>query len=626
MIKQTLLLTVCALACLGLAVDAESPPMDVLKTTPLGQVQEGGYLGQRIDVCITNRVMAQDVDYLVNVFTRRNETRLWQTEFWGKWITSAIAAYQYAPRPEYLTLIKHAVTKLIATQTPDGYIGNYADKAHLGEWDIWGRKYTLLGLIAYYDLTADDEVLKAARHLADHLLTEVGPGKADIIKTGNYWGMPSCSILEPIILLYRRTGDVRYLDFAQYIVGRIESDGAPQLIKQALAGVHVADRYTAYSKPVAWNYPRKAYEMMSCYEGILELYRITGNPDYRKAVEQAVDDIIATELFITGSGSLHEGWFHGKKYQMLAAEHTQETCVTMTWMKLLQQMMRLTGNAKYADHFEISLYNALMAAMAPDGSTFSKYTVTVGTREAYPGQCNMTIHCCTANGPRALLLAPAVTVMQGEDRIVINLYNASTARVNLGAQPVEIVQATTYPVSDQIEITVNPAAPVVFTLGLRIPAWSEQNALTINGQSEPAPVKGTYQNLHRRWTKGDKVVLRLDLHGRVLAMGRYHAIVRGPVVLARDMRFADGDVDEVVEPHSRDGFIKLTPVAQPPATMWMAYRALFQEGVNRENHQKDNVWLNLCDYASAGNTWKEDSRYRVWLETPFTAEKYADEK
>ena len=626
MIQRALWLPICSLVTLGFAVGGETAPADILQTTPLGQVQERGYLGQQIDRCVTNRVMAQDVDYLVNVFTQRNEVRLWQTEFWGKWITSAIAAYRYEPRPEYLARIKEAVAKLIATQTPDGYIGNFADNAHLGEWDIWGRKYTLLGLLAYYDLTTDAEALKAARRLADHLLTEVGPGKADIVKTGNYWGMPSCSILEPIILLYRRTHDARYLDFANYIVERIESEGAPRLIKQALAGVHVADRYTGDPKKVAWNYARKAYEMMSCYEGILEIYRVTGNPDYLKVVELAVDDIIATELFITGSGSLHEGWFHGRKYQMLAAEHTQETCVTMTWMKLLQQMLRLTGNAKYADQFEVSLYNALMAAMAPDGSTFSKYTVTVGTREAYPGQCNMTIHCCTANGPRALLLAPAVAVMQGPERIVINLYNESTARVKVGAQPVEIIQTTTYPVSDQIEITVNPAAPVAFTLGLRIPDWSVQNKLTINGQSVSAPVQGTYADLHRTWAKGDKVVLKLDLRGRILELGRFHAVVRGPIVLARDTRFADGAVDEVVEPRGKDGYIQLVPVAEHPTAIWMTYKALFKVGVNRENHQKDNVWLNLCDYASAGNTWGADSRYRVWLEAPFTAEKYADEK
>ena len=95
-----------------------------------------------------------------------------------------------------LSIIQGAVSGLLATQTPDGYISNYSKDAQLQHWDIWGRKYTLLGLLAYYDISSDSKVLDAAKKLADHLLTQVGPGKADIVKTGNYRGMPSSSILE----------------------------------------------------------------------------------------------------------------------------------------------------------------------------------------------------------------------------------------------------------------------------------------------------------------------------------------------------------------------------------------------------------------------------------------------
>lgn len=75
-----------------------------------------------------------------------------------------------------------------------------------------GRKYTSLGLIAWYDLSGDKKALEAACRVVDHLMTQVGPGKVDIVSTGNYIGMPSSSVLEPVMYLYNRTKEKRYLD------------------------------------------------------------------------------------------------------------------------------------------------------------------------------------------------------------------------------------------------------------------------------------------------------------------------------------------------------------------------------------------------------------------------------
>lgn len=182
---------------------------DLLESWIPANIQINGYLGEKIDLCINQRIKKQDVQHLIDPFKTRNETHLWQTEFWGKWILSAIAAYEYNHDTELLKIIQEAVSGLLATQTPDGYIGNYSPGAQLQQWDIWGRKYTLLGLLAYYDISGDKKALEASRKLADHLLTQVGPGKADIVKTGNYRGMPSSSILEPMVLLYRHTGEKR---------------------------------------------------------------------------------------------------------------------------------------------------------------------------------------------------------------------------------------------------------------------------------------------------------------------------------------------------------------------------------------------------------------------------------
>ena len=339
-----------------------------MNSFPLSCTRIEGYLGEKIDLIIEKRIKAQDVGQLIEPFRHKEETSLWQSEFWGKWIQSAIAAYNYNHDPELLEIIKNAVTGLLQTQMPDGYIGNYSKEAQLRQWDIWGRKYTLLGLIAYYDLTGDRNALNSAKRVADHLLTQVGPGNADIVRTGNYRGMPSSSILEPIVYLYNRTGDIRYLDFARYIVTQWETPAGPKLISSALAGVRVSERFPHPSTWWSYENGQKAYEMMSCYDGLLELYKVTGEPSYLKAAEMTVKNIIEDEINIAGSGSAFECWYRGTRYQTDPTYHTMETCVTMTWMKLCQNLLKITGNPGYADEIEKSMYNALLASVKYDGS------------------------------------------------------------------------------------------------------------------------------------------------------------------------------------------------------------------------------------------------------------------
>ena len=177
------------LFCLGMAAGSAQSVAD----SPVKQIKIAGYIGQRIDDCITHRVKAQDVDHLVEPFRHHEETSRWQSEFWGKWIQGAIASYRYNRDSELYVIIKDAAEKLMATQQPSGYIGNYAPGYQLQQWDIWGRKYTSLGLIAWYDLSGDKKALDAACRLIDHLMTQVGPGKVNIVETGNYVGMPSSS-------------------------------------------------------------------------------------------------------------------------------------------------------------------------------------------------------------------------------------------------------------------------------------------------------------------------------------------------------------------------------------------------------------------------------------------------
>ena len=587
---------------------------DLLEAMIPSDIRINGYLGEKIDLCISERIKKQDVQHLIDPFKTRNETRLWQTEFWGKWILSAIAAYEYNHDPEMLKIIQNAVSGLLATQTADGYIGNYSPEAQLQHWDIWGRKYTMLGLLAYYDISGDKKVLDATKKLADHLLTQVGPNHTNIVKTGNYRGMPSSSILEPMVFLYRHTGEKRYLDFAKYIVDQWETADGPKLISKAAEGVAVADRFPFPKTWWSWENGQKAYEMMSCYEGLLELYRITGEATYLKSAELAVQNIIDTEINVAGSGTAFECFYHGGQRQTEPTYHAMETCVTFTWIKLCNNLLRLTANPMYGDQIEKSVYNALMASMKFDGSQIAKYSPLEGMHHEGEEQCGMHINCCNANGPRAFALLPKLALMTTGNEIRMNLYSQSSASVQLNPKnKVAIMQTTTYPESDQIEITIKPEKPEVFTLALRIPSWSTQTSVLVNGLPVDGIQAASYLKINREWNSGDKVILKLDLSGSLITLNGHQAIMRGPVLLARDSRFDDGFVDEAAIVQHKSNLVTLRPSAGKPDHIWMSFTAPLVVGTDLEGEFKQPKQIHFCDFGSAGNTWSADSRYRVWI-------------
>jgi DUF1680 family protein len=595
------------------SVVADKVP-DKIVAYPPNSIILKGYIGEKINLVISRRIKSQDVDHLIEPFRHKEETSQWQSEFWGKWIQSAIAAYSYNNDPELLVIIKKAVSGLLSTQMSNGYIGNYSEAAALQNWDIWGRKYTLLGLLAYYDLTGDEVTLDAAKKLADHLMTQVGPGKTNIVKTGNYRGMPSSSILEPIVNLYRRTGDMKYLDFAKYIVNQWETNDGPKLISSALSGIPVSERFP--HPEVWWSYEngQKAYEMMSCYDGLLELYRITGESDYLKAVEMAAENIIKTEINVAGSGTAFECFYNGAKYQTEPTYHTMETCVTMTWMKLCYSLLRITGNPLYADQIEKSTYNALLASVKYDGSEIAKYSPLGGVRHAGEEQCGMHINCCNANGPRAFMMLPHFAVMGTKNKILINMYGDYEAAIQVSQKNrVTMIQTSGYPVTDRAEISINPEKPENFTIALRIPSWSEETTISVNGNEVSGVKAGAYMEISRIWNKGDKIVLNLDLSGRLVIINGQQAILRGPIVLYRDTRFNDGFVYESAVIKEDMGHVELLPSALKPANIWMSFTAPLVLGTDLEGDFRNPKQISFCDFASAGNTWGEDSRYKVWI-------------
>lgn len=592
---------VCTIAFDGFATDPAKIKID-------------GYVGEKIDLIIEKRILGQDVGMLVDPFKLKNETWCWQSEFWGKWMLSATAAYRYKPDEALMEKMQYAVQGLLDTQLSNGYIGNYGPENQLTRWDIWGRKYSMLGLIRYFEISGDRKSLRGAQKVADHLLSQVGLGKTDITHTGFYHGMASSSVLEPIMYLYNHTKEQKYLDFATYIVNQWETEDGPKLISKALEGIAVKDRFPPPAKWWSWENGQKAYEMMSCYEGLLEYYKVNKKPEHLEAVVKTVENIIDTEINIAGSGSAFECWYGGHEKQTIPTYHTMETCVTMTWMKLCDNLLELTGDPKYADQIEKAFYNALLASAKFDASEIAKYSPLMGTRSEGEQQCSMPINCCNANGPRGYTLIPDFALSNSENEITVNYLGQLQGEVILGnGKAVGLEQITEYPRNGNIKLQLYPEARMEFILKVRIPAWSLHAEIKVNGVSTMRPEAGTFAVLNRKWEKGDVVEIDLEMQGMIHENNEHQAITWGPVVLARDGRFTDGDVDESMIIQSQQSRVKLTPVTNPPENIWLAFTVPCQVGTNLETQRKEPVDIHFCDFASAGNSWAESSRYRVWI-------------
>ena len=214
-------------------------------------------------------------------------------------------------------------------------------------------------------------------------------------------------------------------------------------------------------------------------------------------------------------------------------------------------------------------------------------------------------------------MMPRYAVMTGSDGIYLNMYSESTATATLqGNNEVQLEQNTEYPVHGLVSININPVKEETFTIALRIPNWSEQTSIKVNGENIDGIDPGTYKKITRTWRKGDKIELQLDLRGRLVRQDNHVAIVRGPIVLARDSRFGDGHVDEAARIQNEDGYVDLKISGEKPAGVWMAFTAPLKLGTGTKATLNPPVSVHFCDFCSAGNTWDRWTRYRVWLPEP----------
>lgn len=584
---------------------------EVYSDTPIANLRVRGLAGERLDAMLANNLCKTDYDYLAFPFTRKTETGsweviqpgIWQNEFWGKLMHAAVPLARYPGAGDLEARLEKSVKTILSHQLADGYIGNYRPEFRGEVCDVWGAKYTLMGLIHWYDLTSDKASLEASKRLVDWLISRFGPEKMSLGATGPFCGLMNCSVLEPVMWLYQRTGEKRYLDFAKWIVTELDvNKKGPELIPLALKGVPVRDRHPD-------THGHKAYEMMSCCQGLLDYYLQTGDKRCFDAVLRSAENIIADEIDIAGGGTQYERFCGSRARQARDYAVGSETCVLTTWMRLCQKLSSVTGETRWADELEKTFFNAYLGSLSRSGDIFDSYSCLAGERECrHPLHCRMQINCCAANGPRGFVAYLGNAVTTGKEVVNVNQYLFGIAKIPCpGSKGNTLIldSFTEYPRKMRYALTIGLDKPATFTLRFRAPSWSAKTAFRFSSGEQSSVTNAGYVAFTKEWKDGDQVEVLFEDKVKEHIVDSHVAYTYGPLALARDVRFADGDLSERV----RRGDVTFESISAPDASMYAAFGAFMKMGV----HDNPPRPISFCDYASAGSTRDGKSFYRVWL-------------
>jgi uncharacterized protein len=555
-----------------------------------------GWVGSRMAVNESNRLAAMDVDRLLEGYRKRPGRQTWDGEHVGKWLHAATLAWVNTGDPKLRERLDYIAAELVKCQLPDGYLGTYLPEKRWTEWDVWAHKYNLIGLLTYMHYTGNMKPMPTCRRMADLLCRSFGDerGKQDIIKAGYHKGLAPTSVLEPMVLLYRMTGETRYLDFCRYILRAWEQPDGPKIISTLLTSGRVDEVGDA-----------KAYEMLSCLNGGLEYYRTVGDTKILQACLNAWQDIVENRLYPTGTASYREV-FHAD-YDFPNINNVGETCVTVTWLQFNAQLLRLTGEKRFADQIEKTVLNQLMGAETCDGTRWGYYVQMEGIK---PYTNNLDGNCCLSSGPRGIALIATFALTTDADGAVVNLYDSGTARLKLrDGSRIKLTTRTDYPDTGNIRIAVSTKSRKPFAVKLRVPEWSSRARIQVDGEDVPTSTGADgYLAVKRTWRDGDEIQLSLDVGPRIVAGNHKNqgklAIFYGPLVLAADASLSGGKSDYSIPGADPD---KLAIAAEPAPTgldPWPGARVftVIDEGAK--------LPFILTPFADAGEAGGD---YQIWL-------------
>lgn len=453
---------------------------------------------------------------------------------------------------------------VLAAQMPDGYLQTayiLEDRKvwperwspeHRGNHEGYVSGYFIESAINHYTLTngQDLRLYNAAKRLADCWVANIGPGKKD-------W-FDGHQEMEQAL--------VRFGRFVNDMEGHGRGDAYIVLAKFLLDSRRGGQEYDQSHLPPGKQYEAVGHAVRATYfySGMADIAAETGDHDYQSAVMSLWDNMVNRKYYLTagiGSGETSEGF--GPNYSLRNDSYC-ESCSGCGLIFFQYKLNLAYHDAKYADLYEQTMYNALLGGVALDGKSFSYTNPLVNTQRTMWHVCP----CCVGNIPRTLLMMPTWTYAKGPGALYVNLFVGSRMHVGkIDGTNVEMVQKTNYPWSGKVEITVNPAEAKRFSLYVRVPDRNISKlytatppvhglkTLTVNGLAVKPHIEKGYAVITRDWEAGDRVELEMPMEPqRVVADPRIKAdtgdvaLQYGPLVY----NVETADAQDIEQPLSKE--------------------------------------------------------------------------
>lgn len=510
-----------------------------------------------------------------------------------KLIEGASYSLDSHPDPELDRFLDGIIVKIAAAQEPDGYLTTFKtidplkspaswlkdgpkwDLELQGSHELYNVGHLYEAAYAHYRATGKRTLLDIAIKNADLIDRTFGPGKRmtppghQIIETG-------------LVKLWAVTGEVRYRTLARFF---LDQRGNAQ--GHALLGTYNQDHARVVEQREAVGHAVRAAYM---YSAMVDVATLDDDPLYREAGRRIWENVVSRKLYVTGAlGALHEGEAFGADFELPNRSAYGETCAAIAGVYWNQRLFLQSGDAKYVDVLERTLYNAAIAGVSLKGDTFfypnplesdGRYAFNQGALTRKPWfDCS----CCPTNLARFIPSIPDYVYAVRKDVLYVNLFVASDATAEVAGGKVSLVQETRYPWDGRVSLRIAPSSPRAFEVRVRIPGWARERPvpsdlyryvdasgsgyeLRVNGGVVPASLSDGYAVLSRTWKAGDLVTLNLPMPvRRVVADDRVAddrgriALERGPLVYCVEGIDNGGSIGDVVVPDKA----LLTPEARP---------------------------------------------------------------
>lgn len=420
------------------------------------------------------------------------------------------------------------IDKIAAAQLPDGYLNTYYTLTGLeNRWtdmekhEDYCAGHLIEAAIAYYNTTGKDKLLNVAIRLANHI-------DSTFRLQDRHWVSGHQEIELALMKLYHQTKNGKYLQEAKWFLDQRGHGYGKGVIwddwkdpKYCQDEVPVKDQ-----KEITGHAVRAMY----LYTGAADVAAVTGDAGYVKAMSNIWEDVVYRNMYLTGGiGAMAKNEGFGEDYDLPNDQAYCETCASVGMVFWNQRMNMLTGDAKYIDVLERSLYNGALDGLSLSGDRFfyGNPLASVGNnnRREWFGTA-----CCPSNIARLVSSLGNYVYNTGENGVWVNLFIGSKTKVNVSGNAVQLAMQSGLPWKGTATIAVDPAKKKAFALHLRIPGWLHQPvpgdlyhyadgkdlkpAISVNGQTVAYAVKDGYAVIDRTWKKGDVISIAFPMEVR----------------------------------------------------------------------------------------------------------------